>query len=201
MPIVSNVPAYFKAGGAIRCQGKLINCSMDISKVTAVCPDCGVQLIYRDSRPRIVRRAGGKVYWCMVPRMICPKCHRCITVLPSNLSPYKHYSTDTIEDVIDGSIDEYTPEAAESPSLESLRRWRRWFRKHLRDIQGLLGNVEEKRTGRKPAPDFGEQKLRQLKKRSDLTPGFSWLSQVMILIYAFGFRLPPLEPPRLCKAE
>ena len=195
MSIVTNVTANFNADSVLKCGGKTINYEMDVDAAVneAVCPDCGEHLRYRQIVPRIIRTPNHeRDGWCMVPKAQCPHCSRLITLLPRDLVPFKHYCSDTIGGVIDGSIDDLTPETAEAPSPETMRRWRRWFRKNLEYINGMLRLIRQKQTDEEQPADAGRKQLHAIIDECRQHQDPYWLVRVLIPIYAYGGCLTPV---------
>lgn len=71
------------------------------SKCESFCPQCGMQLTYRDSRKRIKKEEGGNNRFLIIRRLRCDQCHRLHNELPDCVVPHKHYSTDVISGVLD----------------------------------------------------------------------------------------------------
>lgn len=75
-------------------------------------------------------------------RFYCPDCHKCFTRLPSYLLPYKRYTADEIETVLQhlaagGTFAHATGEADE----RTLRRWLKEFQGKIRDWAGQLESI------------------------------------------------------------
>ena len=109
-----------------------------------ICPVCGNLLKYRDRRQRIIRTEDGRTLWCTVRRFKCTNCNRLHTEIPKQLTPYKHYQTSSIEDVIDGVTDESDPATADGPSEQTMKRWRRWFSSNEDRLHGYIRNTQQK---------------------------------------------------------
>ena len=65
-------------------------------------------------------------------------CRRTHRLLPDKCIPHKHYSSELIEDVIDGVIDEDSVANENYPSESTLQRWRLWAEQFLRNAEGKL---------------------------------------------------------------
>ena len=101
-----------------------------------VCPVCNARLQYRDQVPRIMKSYNGKKAFVMIERRKCqnPDCKKLHRCLPSQLTRFKHFLTDIIENVVDDIVipeDPYDPTAEkegatiESPSLRTVSRWKK----------------------------------------------------------------------------
>ena len=82
-----------------------------------VCPVYGARLKYRDQISRIMRDYNAKKAHVMIERRKCQnpdykKLHRC---LPSQLTRFKHFLTEIIENAVDGII---IPEDPDDPTAK-----------------------------------------------------------------------------------
>lgn len=153
------------------------------------CPDCHSIMKYRDSRPRIMRQHGGVTHHVMVERYYCRKCHHLHTILPDFLVPYKHYSSEVIQDVLDEVVDEETPEDADGPSPLTMKEWKLWFKKNFLRMEALaktailniLGLEEE-------IPEAGGSLLRYYREHND-----RWLAVILRYVYNSGGFLVPFR--------
>ena len=105
---------------------------------TPVCPLCGNELKYRDSRIRICRQEGGQKDHLLIRRLRCSECHAYHNELPDVVAPHKHYAAEVICGVLDGVV---TPDDADSedyPSASTMQRWLRWFLLNRPNIEGHL---------------------------------------------------------------
>ena len=163
---------------------------MDVVKYREipVCPECGVQMDYRDSRKRIRCKKGGTRSWVLVSRFLCTVCHHLHTALPDFLAPHKHYETEIIREVIDGEVTTETIEAEtySYPSEITMVRWAAWFEQnkadmegHLRRVTGLLGFSDAK---------VNQSLLEELRMESE-----RWLEALLRIIYNSGGYLVPLR--------
>lgn len=129
---------------------------------------------------------GGKTYHCVVRRLKCTKCGKLHTELPRDLTPYKHYVTDAIEDVVDEVTSEQDPLTADGPSNETMKRWRKWMRENYARIQGFIRNAKAATTDEDLPFDFGSSTLARWRSE-----GHGWLYKVMACVYNFGAFLAP----------
>jgi hypothetical protein len=150
-------------------------------KEVPLCPDCGTQMSYRDSRKRIRRKKGGVKLWVMVSRFLCSACNRLHTALPDFLIPYKHYEAEIIRKVIDGEVTAETIDAEtfSRPAEITLARWIAWFEQDKTDMEGHLRRVSSQL-------GFGDAEgnrslLEELRKNSR-----KWLESAIRIIYNSG---------------
>lgn len=87
------------------------------------CQKCGGMLKHRDYVNRIVKSKGGERKTIKIERMICSKCGKLSRILPSYLSPFKHYEKDVIEGVREGFITPDTSGYEDFPSEITMKRW------------------------------------------------------------------------------
>ena len=71
-----------------------------------MCTICGGSLRYRDKVPRIMKRYNGEKSYVMIERRKCqnPDCNRLHRCLPSQLTRFKHFLTEIIEDTVDDIV-------------------------------------------------------------------------------------------------
>lgn len=144
---------------------------------------------YRDSRPRIMRTHGGKTHHVMVRRYYCSRCHHLHTQLPDVLLPYKHYCSETVQDVLDEIVDEQSPEDADGPSPMTMKEWRKWFQINVLRMEGLAKNALQGIVGSaKEIPESDGSLLKYYRDHSD-----RWLSTIIRYIYNSGGFLTSLR--------
>ena len=97
---------------------------VESSENSPICPFCQGNLCYRDSRPRIRKKEGGRKEQLMIRRVRGSNCHSYHNELPDCLVPYKHYETEVISGVLDKII---TPEDLDSEDYPSFGTMFRWF--------------------------------------------------------------------------
>ena len=91
-----------------------------------LCPHCRMIMKLRDHALRILKRSGGEKDYVRIPRFQCNNKNcpvKVIRVLPEELTPYKHYTTPTIEDALDDRLDEeetLTEDGTFSPSAKAI---------------------------------------------------------------------------------
>jgi len=148
------------------------------------CPKCSKRLKYRDSVHRTFKEEGGDKNNLIIRRLKCCVCSSLHRELPDFLSPYKHYTTDTIENVVDEVIDS---EDFDYPSEATMIRWKEWISRNIDNINGHLKSISFR------ALNFSEELLRsgicllsELQKK-----GEGWLGVVVSVIYNTGNFLPP----------
>lgn len=133
-----------------------------------------------------MRRYGGKKCRVLIHRLYCPRCHKLHNELPVQLTPYKHYETSVIEDVLDGVVDEDSEAAENGPSEITMKRWRSWFQKNLQLILGSIRSAMQ-RSGR----IFREEKPEEILLARIRKGGQGWLGQIQSFIYNTGGFLSP----------
>lgn len=152
----------------------------------ALCPCCDHTLSYRDSRLRICRLHGGEKSFIQIRRLRCTHCGRFHNELPDCLTPYKHYSTEVIEDVVDEVVGPDTTATEDYPCEATMHRWQAWIKRNVLYINGMLRSVGYRRLS------FSEQLLKSgvslLEKLQDA--GFGWLASINRVIYNSGGFVP-----------
>lgn len=88
-----------------------------------LCPTCRTDLVYRDTKKRVMKLEGGNKKYLKIPRMRCPKCGRYHTILPDCLQKNKHYASEVIQGVQEGIITPDDEDSADYPSISSMWRW------------------------------------------------------------------------------
>lgn len=116
----------------------------------------------------------------------CPDCKKRHRVLPDFLTPYKHYDSEVIEDVLDGVISE--ADGLDHPCEITMQRWRVWIEKNLPGIEGMIRSAGYRLL------DFGAEFLKSTgslleELRERISPG--WLRSTVRFIYNSGGRLVP----------
>lgn len=163
-----------------------------ISEETPVCPECMCQLALRDHKERIHKLAGGEKQWYMIPRWECKNedcpC-RLHSGIPNNLTPYKHYDAEVIEDVIDDRKSSEDIETEDYPCEQTMQNWKAWIEKNRVNIDGQLRSIGYRLL------EFGYEflndrssLLEELKKR--ICPG--WLKVICQAIWNTGGRIASL---------
>ncbi|MEE1163957.1 MAG: DUF6431 domain-containing protein [Lachnospiraceae bacterium] len=162
------------------------------------CPVCGARLQYRDQVPRIMRGYNGKKAYVMIERRKCqnPDCKKLHRCLPSQLTRFKHFLTEIIENTVDDIVipedpDDPTAEkegaTIESPSLRTVSGWKAWVEHNKANINGFLKSVGHSILGF--SVQFLKSGISLLDElRSD---GSGWLATVQHIIYNAGGSLEP----------
>lgn len=101
----------------------------------AYCPICSGDLSARSSKNRKVIRDDGTKDTYRLRFLKCRSCEKIHTELPDFIQPFKHYESEVIEAVIDGSS--YSCPAEES--TQSL--WRIQFTEKANQIDGILTSI------------------------------------------------------------
>ena len=159
------------------------------SHETCTCPCCGGKLRYRDRRRRIKRSFGGTKCYLWLRRLICLECRRLHLELPDELVPRKHYSSEVIENVVDGVSTEEDESTEDYPCVDTMKRWKDWMEKSQVQIEGWLRSVGERLLGLgAELLSTGDALLQKLRER-----GAGWLGICMRVIYNTGGHLAPLS--------
>ncbi|MDD3239832.1 MAG: DUF6431 domain-containing protein [Lachnospira sp.] len=88
------------------------------------CDRCGHKMRHRDYVKRIVKSKGGVSRDIQIQRLYCKNCNHIKRELPSYLLAYKHYESEIIKGVIDGSITSNDIEYEDYPCEKTMERWR-----------------------------------------------------------------------------
>jgi uncharacterized protein YbaR (Trm112 family) len=108
-----------------------------IAEEFVCCPLCRGELFYRDSRLRTLKGLLGEVWYFFLRRMRCQTCKKLHTELPSIIQPYRHYSSEAIQSVLDGSEAGVDCVADNS----TIRRWKTDFAQAEPDINQRLASI------------------------------------------------------------
>ena len=141
---------------------------------------------HRGMVPRVWKKEGGERRWVMIELVRCPECRKGHRALPDFLTPYKHYETETIEDVIDEVITEDDP--IDYPCNITMRRWRGWFERNRANVEGQIRSAAYRLLDL--STEFLKSTgslLEELRER--ISPG--WLCTVERVIYNSGSRIIP----------
>ena len=156
---------------------------------THICPVCQGNLRYRDSRPRIRKKEGGKKEYLMIRRFRCDNCHSYHNELPDCLVPYKHYEAEVIAGVLDEIVIPEDLDSEDYPSFSTMLRWLQWFKENLQRMEGYL------RTAGYQILKMGEKVLftssSMLDEIRNKYP--NWLELILRLIYNSGGFLVPIR--------
>lgn len=149
---------------------------------------CEGNLKRRDKKKRLFKLPGGKQHLIQINRLKCISCGKHHTELPDFLTPYKQYTTEVIESVIDGRITPEDLETEDYPCEGTMNHWKWWFLFNRENIEGQV------RSGAYTLLDMGTDFLNsssslldELRRR--IPKG--WLKTVISFIYNTGGRIEP----------
>ena len=159
------------------------------SKSNPICPACSSLLKFYDRRRRIQKSYGGAKSWIIIRRLRCPNCGTLHNELPDFLTPYKHYKTEVIENVVD---DVSTPEdesTEDYPCERTMERWKAWIKGSREQIDGRIKAISTSLEGLKDMLTLKESPLAFLRK-----DGTGWLRTVNRILYNLGEKIPAVPP-------
>ena len=106
-------------------------------------------------------------------------------VLPDIMTPHKHYSTEVIENVVDGICTPYTPETEDYPCEKTMKRWEDWIAGNHNHVDGVLKSIGSRLSV------FGEELLNTEDSLMDKLrdDGAGWLSILNRITRNFGMPL------------
>lgn len=127
---------------------------------------------------RISEKVGGKKDWLLIERRKCTNesCRKTHRLLPDICIPYKHYEAGTVEDVIDGTLNEDALCEEKYPCESTLGRWRAWAKQFLQNAEGQIRSAAHRILDL--AETFlwsGGSLLEELRERLN----YGWLSAVI----------------------
>lgn len=169
-------------------------CGVSVSYVVSmeepICPTCASRLKYRDSRLRIRRTYSGEKTWLVVRRLRCPSCGRLHTELPDIVTPYKHYATEIIENVVDGVSTPEDLSTEDYPCERTMKRWIGWIFGSQIQIDSQLKSIGS------CLPGFGRELLFSTESLFDALrgKGSGWLCSINRALYNSGGRIPSVPP-------
>lgn len=143
-----------------------------------------------------MKQYNGEKSYVMIDRMKCqnPDCKKLHRCLPSQLTKFKHYLTEIIEDTVDDVVVPEDPkdprddeEITQRPTLRTVANWKEWIRHNAINIDGHLKSVGHSILGL--STQFlksGVSLLDELRKN-----GGGWLATVQCIIYNSGGFLEP----------
>ncbi|WP_341372044.1 DUF6431 domain-containing protein [Youngiibacter fragilis] len=152
----------------------------------AVCPVCGADLAYRDSRLRIFRDYGGHKSHILIRRLKC-SCGRIHNELPDCLVPHKHYACIVIEDVLDEVSTPVDLPSEDYPCEATMERWKSFLERNTLRVEGILRSIAHSLLG------YSEQLLLSGVSLVGHLRGMGsgWLSVLILPIYNSGHSLQP----------
>jgi hypothetical protein len=151
-----------------------------IAEEIICCPLCNDELFYRDSRLRMLKDLLGVVMSFFVRRLRCIGCKKLHTELPNIIQPYRHYSSDAIQSVLDGREDGADCVADNS----TIRRWKTEFAQAEPDINQRLASVHAQKDDEKVPMVDTVRVLDKIKVKIE-----NWLAFVMELLVNNGHKL------------
>ena len=162
---------------------------VESSENSHICPVCQGNLRYRDSRPRIRKKEGGRLERLMIRRFRCDSCHSYHNELPDCLVPYKHYETEVIAGVLDEIIVPEDLDSEDYPSFSNMLRWIQWFKENLQRMEGYLRTVGYQILKLEEKILFTSNLL-LIEIRNEYP---NWLELILRLIYNSGGFLVPIR--------
>ena len=151
-----------------------------ISEEILNCPFCNGTLVYRDSKLRTAINLYGEARLFSLRRLKCRYCNAHHRELPNTIQPFKHYDSETIQSVIDGS-----PDAAMCAADDStIRRWKTTFAESGPDISMRLASALARASEEKIPALNAELALTLIKGKEK-----HWLAFVMALLINGGHAL------------
>ena len=154
-----------------------IKCSANGVVCCVGCPLCGGTLVYRNSKKRRVKNFLGIVTFFLLRRFLCQLCGKLHTELPDIIQPYKHYDSETIQSVIDGTKNAALCEADEA----TIRRWKKTFANEEPDIEQRLSSVYALETDSQTPITTPARIINGIKSKND-----RWLAFVIALLINNG---------------
>jgi len=144
------------------------------------CPLCSGGLFYRDSKLRKLKDLLGEILRFFLRRLRCQSCKKLHTELPSFIQPYRHYSSDAIQSVLDGSEEGSACVADNS----TIRRWKTEFARAEPDTNQRLAAVYTQMTDEKVPIADTVNILDKIKTKTKC-----WLALVMALLINSGHKI------------
>ena len=151
-----------------------------ISLATSECPLCEGFLKHRDRKPRDVKSLIGEVRHFSLRRLLCIVCEKLHTEIPNIIQPFKHYDSETIQNVIDNT--ELSKDCVADDS--TISRWKASFAEAVPDIEQRLASVYAQETDEKVplvSPSLAFAAIRATVER--------WFAFVMHLLINSGHKL------------
>lgn len=162
---------------------------VESSENSHICPVCQGNLRYRDSRPRIRKKEGGRMARLMIRRFRCDNCHSYHNELPDCLVPYKHYEAEVIAGVLDEIVVPEDLDSEDYPSFSTMLRWIQWFKENLHRMEGYLRTTGYQILKMEEKVLFtSDSLLNEIRNRYP-----NWLELILRLIYNSGGFLVPIR--------
>ena len=109
------------------------------AKEAGYCPLCGEKLTVRGERKRKIKQGDGEKSTLIIRRLRCAKCRRIHHELPDCVIPYKRYSADVVEAVINGG-----KKVGVAVEDGTIRRMIQWWKLMLPYYINVLKTLTEK---------------------------------------------------------
>lgn len=156
------------------------------NETIATCPCCGHPLAFRDYRIRVRKVHGGDKSYILIRRLKCGHCSKLHNELPDIFSPYKHYTAEVIEDVVDDIVDSDNTATENYPCEATMKRWHDWINRNTLHIEGMLKSIGYRILG------FSERLLKSgVSLLNELrNAGAGWLGTINRIIYNSGGFVP-----------
>jgi predicted RNA-binding Zn-ribbon protein involved in translation (DUF1610 family) len=158
------------------------------------CPLCGGALAYRDSRLRRLKNLYGEKSLFLLRRLLCGVCGKLHTEIPNTIQPYKHYDSEAIQTVLDGSAEAAACAADDS----TIRRWKGSFAEAEDDIGQRPASVCAREADERAPIGAGALILARVRTAA------RWLAFVMELLINGGHKIrarfafcPPPSPGKI----
>jgi hypothetical protein len=151
--------------------------SIGLIEKEPACPNCKGLLVYYDHRKRSVKDGEGIKTRYFLRRLRCANCKKLHIELPDIIQPRKHYSSDTIQEVLDGGG---TCCADDS----TIRRWRGGFAEASPDIEQRLRSLFAQETNTHAPISTGAKTLNGIRRSVP-----RWLAFVMELLINGGYKI------------
>ena len=142
-----------------------------------------------------MKRYNGDVSYVMIERRRCqnPACRKLHRCLPSQLTRFKHFLTEIIEETIDDIVKPEDPEAPdkyyiESPSPRTVAGWKEWIIHNTPYINGYLKAAGHGILGF--STQFLKSRISLLDELRKTAEG-GWLAAIQSTIYNSGGSLEP----------
>ncbi len=136
-----------------------------------------------------MKREGGEKIFLLIRRLYCENCHRLHNELPDCLSPYKHYTSETISGVLDGIITQDDDDAEDYPCVQTMRLWLLWLKQNIENIEGSLRRAGHTILGLKEEILSANESLLDMIR----TRYLNWLEIILRIIYNSGGSLVPVR--------
>jgi len=151
-----------------------------VMNIEQCCPYCQSELVYRDSIKRKLKDTVGAIAQYILRRLKCQGCSSLHREIPDNIQPYKHYDSQTIQSVIEGSKEGKLCEA----DYTTMRRWKKTIAEAEPDIIQRLASVYARGGDGKAPIQLNSMSLAGIRAREK-----HWLRYVMKLLINNGHKV------------